>query len=371
MPSFLPRRTVLALAGAWALGAQAAPARPRARLPDPWQALPKAAALPADAVPYYTPGAFVTGVLRWHHLPRVARFEAQARALAEGLDALCHASADGALTLARRQWTQALEAWVGLSAVAVGPLIERRSARAIDFQPSRPALIERAMAQAPAALKDLDTVGAPARGLPALEWLLWTRPVRPGSAECRYAALLGRDVLAEAQALRQGFEAAAARPWREEEEAASAFMGEIINQWVGALEALRWRELSKPLASAPRGRAPEWARAASGQSAVAWAAHWQAIEALSVLSRMPVPMPGEGLVPIDIYLRGRGLNPLADRLVLATAQAGRVLEGLTPAQPRARLQEAISALGRLKLGIEDQVAPALEVAIGFSDADGD
>ena len=82
------------------------------------------------------------------------------------------------------------------------------------------------------------------------------------------------------------------------------------------------------------------------------------------------PTPGQGLVPVETYLRGRGLNPLADRLVAAVQHGGRT-HGRPGARQPAPLLEAAKALAALKRLVEAEVAPALQVTIGFSDADGD
>ncbi len=157
--------------------------------------------------------------------------------------------------------------WERLSAVAIGPLLERRSLRQIDFTPTRPELIARAVERAPADAADMERIGTPAKGLPALEYLLWTKPVKPGSAECRYAQQVAADIDREAQALEQGFAQAAGREW--DDEAAVAAMSEALNQWVGGLERLRWAEIERPVrARSSGGRdAAVFPRAASAQSA--------------------------------------------------------------------------------------------------------
>ncbi len=345
-------------------------------------ALAQQAARPAKlrpqvmAVPFYTPGMFVQGLLRSRHAPLAAWLAQQSLVLANQVDALCAASpaqAEAARQAAREQWAQTMTAWTSLSTIAFGPLIERRSIRQLDFQPARPALIDKAIDAAPANVQALDTVGAPARGLPALEHLLWSQPaVAPATPACRYTAVLAQELVQETAALDAAFTAQARRAWTDEEEAAPAVMGEVVNQWVGSLEMLRWRDLGKPLASAPRGRQPEFPRTLSQKTAMAWAAQWQAIKIVSALGAAPVPPAGAGLlVPMETYLRGRGLNPAADALARAVAQADVAMKNLSPRQSPARLQAAMAALGQLKLVVENEVAPALEISIGFSDADGD
>ena len=76
------------------------------------------------------------------------------------------------------------------------------------------------------------------------------------------------------------------------------------------------------------------------------------------------------MVPLETYLRGRGLNPLADAWVRQVERAGAALRALQPA-PAARVLAAGRELAQVKRLAEAEVAPALEVGIGFSDADGD
>lgn len=377
-------------------------------------------AAPAVAVPYYTPGHFMQGLHRYGTVPAAADFAGQAAALAPALDRLCSSSAAAAdaaaparapdkapppsapapvsapssgeaapghalgvttpaahevtpspgLGEARARWTAAVQAWERLAAVAVGPLVERRSLRTLDFTPPRPALIERAVKAQPSGAAAMEKIGAPAKGLPALEWLLWTQPVAPRSPACRYAVEVAADIGREAAALAAAFKAAAGREW--DEAAASTAMAEAINQWLGGLERLRWQDLERPLEAAGDGgrNAPQFPRIASGRSAASWSAQWQALRALALQSSAAAPRPGEGLVTIETYLRGRGLNAPADELRRAVQQADPALEGLSVGAPE-RLTDAARALAALGRVMQEQVAPALEVSIGFSDADGD
>ena len=176
-----------------------------------------------------------------------------------------------ALEQARDAWVKTALAWESLAAVSVGPLVERRSLRSIDFQPLRPDLLKRMMARQPRNLDDMQRVGTPAKGLPALEHLLWSAPVEPGTPGCTYAVLAAQEVHNEANALREAFNALASAP-PEATDAGTAF-AEFINQWLGGLERLRWPGLEKPLREAQtRGGKPSFARAASGQTVTAWRA---------------------------------------------------------------------------------------------------
>lgn len=329
-------------------------------------------AAPDVAVPYYTPEHFMQGLHRYAKAPAAANFAEQAAALAPALQSLCAAppGADAALGEARARWAAAVTAWERLAAVAVGPLIERRSLRTLDFSPPRPSLIERAVKAQPSGAAAMEKIGAPAKGLPALEWLLWTQPVAPRTPACRYGAEVAADIGRQATALAAAFAQTAAREW--DEAAVSAAMAEAINQWLGGLERLRWQDLERPLEAAGDGgrNAPQFPRIASGHSAASWSAQWQALRALALQSPDAAPGPGEGLITIETYLRGRGLNAPADALRRAVQAADPALQGLSVQEPE-RLRNAASALQDVGRVMQEQVAPALEVSIGFSDADGD
>lgn len=332
-----------------------------------------------DAVPFYdTTHALQSLYTHWAR-PRSAEFASASQALVPALRALCAApqpQAADALGDARTAWQKTTLAWESLSGVAVGPVIARRAQRQIDFAPTRPPLIERAIKSQPQGAKAFERVGTPAKGLPALEWLLWTQPVQPGSAACSYAVEVGLDVEREAVALRAAFEEAAQTDWgaEDQQEQSAQAMGEFINQWVGGIERLRWAHMEKPLRAAQGTRAPDYPRAASGLTAEAWTAHWGALRSLAVLPPdAAVPAPGSALVPLETYLRGRGLNPLADQLLKTTQNIDSAFSALTRAGKNnaTQVQQVARELSALKRLAEAEIAPALQVSIGFSDADGD
>jgi predicted lipoprotein len=230
------------------------------------------------AVPAYGSGDVVRGLYRFWSLPRADDFVAAAQALVAALRGLAEAPAASAapaalLGPARARWRAAMLAWERLSAVSVGPLIERRSARQIDFTPTRPALIERAIQAQPQGAEAMERIGTPAQGLPALEWLLWTRPPTSGSPAARYALEVASAVEREALALQAALRTLGERDWADAGEEAVAGLNEFINQWVGGLERLRWAHMEKPLRAGTPGELP---RAASGATAESWAAQWEA-----------------------------------------------------------------------------------------------
>ena len=331
---------------------------------------------PNVAVPFYTAGDFMRGVYRFWYAPQAAAFAEQAGGLPTAISAVCDADAGAAtakLEQARERWKSSALAWDRLSGVQIGPLVQRRSARQIDFTPTRPELIKRAIQAAPQDATAMESIGTPAKGLPALEWLLWSQPIAPATPACRYALQVAADIQREADTLAKAFGELAERPPGQAEESQGPAMSELINQWTGALERLRWAEMEKPrlAGSAQGGRnAAAYARGASGQTAARWAAQWQALRTLGASQATEAPRPGAGLAPIETYLRGLGRNEPAELLAQSVGRTDKALQNISPAN-KAGMTAAGRSLAELKKLTEAEIAPALEVSIGFSDADGD
>lgn len=353
---------------------------PRQLLSAAALALLAAAALPSRAqevdanlaIPFYNTAHAVQGLYGQWYAPQAKAAAQSVQALRQALQAHCAADAAGSaetLKAARQAYVQAVQRWSALSAVALGPLVERRSARLVDFRPLRPALLKKAIQSAPANLAAMERIGAPAKGFPALENLLWTQPAAPQTPACAYAQRVAEEIGAELGLLEQGFAQLAGQDWSEDGDATTEAMAEFINQWVGGLERLRWADMEKPLRSAGS-KPPAWEHLASGSTLDVWRAHWQGLRRLAVSVDRSIPQPGTDIVPIESYLRGRGLNPLADRWLKAVNEADAGMRALT--EPGAKAVDAATRpLSRLKRLMEGEVAPALEVNIGFSDADGD
>ena len=369
---------VLALAALCA-GPTVAVAQGATATKAPTAATASAPAWQREAVPFYDTVHALQGIYGHWALPRAQALQRQAQALPPALAALCQAPVgnhQAALNAARTAWQATARAWESLAAVSIGPVIARRSQRAIDFTPTRPALIEKAMASQPQGAKAFERIGTPAKGLPALEWMLWTRHVAPATPGCAYAHEVALDVAREAAALQDAFAGAAGTDWgaEDEQEQSTQAMSEFVNQWVGGIERLRWAQMEKPLRAAQGTRAPDYPRNASSDTIASWAATWAGLRSVTALpAASPTPVPGEALVPLETYLRGKGLNPLADKLRQATDAVDAAMAQVQKAGTRDKgsIQQAAKELAALKFLAESEVAPALQVSIGFSDADGD
>ncbi len=312
--------------------------------------------------------AFVDAQLKAWYAPAARRFAADGDQLADRTQAWCAAAPkqparDPARDAARLAWVQAMQSWTRLSAVPIGPLLDRHSDTRLDFQPLRPAALDKVIAS-PVAPGEwaMDRVGAQARGLPAMEYLLWKKPAAPRTPACAYLATLARDLRDEAHELARDFaaEAAAARDAAQ----AAAWFNTYVNQWLSGMARLRWRDLEMPVRSWGMEQAP---RAASGQTALAWRERWQALRQASI-GGDGTP---DGVLPLADYLRARGLAGAADAMRRDVGLADAALQGATPATPAARLLDAARRIDTVTHTISRDVPAALQVQLEFSAEDGD
>lgn len=323
-----------------------------------------------NAFPFYSREQALQGLYGQHMPPLTRAFDTEAQALLAA--AHRHCSGPPTLPELRGAWRKALLAWNALSTPALGPVIERRSQRQIDFWPPRPALLDKALSSAPQTLADMERIGTPAKGFPTLERLLASAP-KP--AHCPYLVLIAEGIAAEAAALRAGFDALAARDWTQDEEAARSAFAEWINQWLGGFERLRWAHIEQPVQkarTAGRGRRPEFARRDATDNLDEWRAQWQALRAQARLGPAQRAQPPQaGLIPIEALLMGKGQLALAQRWAAALDAADTAMAGLPAKAGEKELLGLSKTLKGVTTLYQAEVAAALDVPLGFSDADGD
>jgi predicted lipoprotein len=297
-----------------------------------------------------------------HFAPRASIFSVAAAKLQGTVAAMCEVANPASLKEARRAWREAMLKWESAGAVAVGPLLERYTAANIDFWPTRPNMIEAAIGRAPPDTKSLRRVSVAARGLPALEWLLWdpaqTARVMKDAKVCNYARLLADDIAEEAQGLDTRF-AMLVRTFPAE--ASSVMFAELVNQAVGAVEVLRRKRLFNP---ASLDNPKLFARSLSDQAQPAWNAQWQSIRDLLVGEQR-----GQAWT-FDSLLRYHGFESAATRLLAGSDHVTAALRMASPARPQTALQAA-AALLSLRRILEGDVAVPLGIPVSFSEFDGD
>ncbi|MBK1685860.1 hypothetical protein CKO18_20115 [Rhodoferax fermentans] len=355
-------------------------------------------------MPMYSPAEVMQGLYSQHLPPLSQRFAAEADALVTATQQYCQSlptpgtplpARQAAWTRLHTQWQHTMLAWESLSTPAVGPMLTRRSQRQIDFWPTRPELLTKALAKAPQTLADMETVGTLAKGLPAMELMMtpW-RPVAAGQrsgsiapsvASCRYLGLLAQGVQVEATELGAELATWAAKDWEQTPDDTAIAMAEWVNQWLGGLERLRWAHLEKPLKTAQtlgetrKNSTPQFARMGRETNLAGWRAQWHSLLAqgrLSEAQRTQPPTPGQALVPIEALLLGQGQIALAQRWAQALDAVNTRIDQL-PAQASSRAAEQrellalTAALKAITVLFQNEVASALDIALGFSDADGD
>ena len=336
------------------------------------QAAPKSIALlqratPPEAAPPITARQMVDALLQQHFVPLAQTLQSHAQALEASLQ---NPHADWSAH--RSPWIATMLAWETLAAVAVGPVVDSRSARAIDFWPTRPAQIQRILDSGLAGLTDvrsLETVGSSARGLPALEWLLYKTPGSPHARSL--ALLLAHQVRQEFDTLQAGF-AQLASTEREEGQAWSLY-SEWFGQAVGGLEQLR---IKKMVADTWGKDSSPWVRGLSGQTSASWMAQARGLQAFMVgtpAAQAQAQKRAAGtLVPgsVNSLLLGRGHVQHSQALLQRTDAMVHAVARARPNQP-ASLRKAHAALADASTLMDTLAGQVLNIALGFTDADGD
>jgi predicted lipoprotein len=345
---------------------------------------PPAHAQQTELMPIYTAEQVMQG-LYGHFLPAQARtFQEHAEKLAVQTGQYCQRQ--NKLTELHSQWQQTMVAWEVLSTPAVGPVLTRRSQRQIDFWPTRPALLQKAIAKDPQTLVAMETVGTPAKGLPAVEYLLlaWSKPDRsptgPAPDSCRFAELVTEGIVAEARVLNADLAALAAHDWQASPEATAAAMSEWVNQWLAAAEKLRWAHIEKPIRAAQGAGVASaseplpFARLGRDSNLMGWRAQWRSLLAQARLTseqKLVPPQAGQAAIPVEAILIGKGRLELAKRWTQALDQVSAELNRLTPESSSGALLALAQSLKVVTLLFQNEISPALDIPIGFSDADGD
>ena len=83
------------------------------------------------------------------------------------------------------------------------------------------------------------------------------------------------------------------------------------------------------------------------------------------------PPPGKALVPIEALLLGKGQLALAGRWVTALDKVTVGMAGLTPQSTPTQWLAVTQLMKTVSALFQNEVATALDIPLGFSDADGD
>jgi predicted lipoprotein len=334
-------------------------------------------------------------------VPRYQDFARQGQELTQAIDEACEAGPPTASPPTRlrdlqQRWVETAHTWRQLEALQLGATLKRRSSRYMDFWPTRPQTIERAAqmtAEAPVSGSQADELmarwGTAAKGLPALEWMLFPAsaqdevPLWRSPAMCLYARRVARGLAQEGAVLRDAWQLQAAgwsgAPAAEVRQA----VHDALNLMVGSCELLRGKKLQKgarlrELGGPESGLIFAFDSVRSGQTKAFLLVHFEAVAQLLLgrqagLGHTQAAMQEAPATGLADMLRAQGFKE-AKVLLPAVRKAHAALRAL-PADPQqwtlARTDAAARALRALRETIDPPIAQALQVTITFTDADGD
>jgi predicted lipoprotein len=320
--------------------------------------------------------AIVGRAVEAHILPAMAGFETATAGLSLAADAFCGGATERAALDAA--YHAAFDGWMGVAHLRFGPLEAGGRAAAIAFWPdergSTPRALGALLAGDGAALGDpaaFAEVSVAARGLFALDWLLFD-PAAPPTAAGTRACDVTRAVAADLA----GSAAGAAADWRDGYAALMLNAGaqdnpvylapveataDLYGALVGGLEATIALRIDRPLGAlaAPRPRRAEAWR--SGRPLRNIELQLGALEELAA-AFLPALGAGDAQAVSDAFARAR------ER---AAAVPRPLIDQLAEPQRRIRVDAFRSDLVRLREALTGRLAPALGVSAGFNALDGD
>lgn len=332
-----------------------------------------AAAKPVDRstllFPYYDASEVLNSTVTHHYAKDTAALLAQLDQLDNSTTKYCQG--DLPIDALKTQYSKTYLVWLELSAVVMGPMLQNNTVRQIDFRPLRVNLLERAIKKQPQGAEAMALVGSPAKGFPAIEYLLGQPGFKAASPQCNYAQEVVKDMTRTVADLNWQ----PAKPNSEEDaDSLKADMQLYFNQLVGATHNLAWERMEKPLLKnrddTAKGGAPDWPYAELGLTENAWKAQWQGIADLLVVSSQTVPNADQQVVPLEAYLRGLGKIGLADTLLVHSNAVTAAVKANDVSKP-ASVEQSVKASKALKGFLETEVAKGLNVSIQFSSSDGD
>lgn len=328
---------------------------------------PAAAAKPVNRsnmlFPYYKVSEVLSSVATHHYASDTAQLRVQLEQLSAATAQFCKIDAKAKpidQQQLKAQYANAYLAWLELSAVVMGPMLDNNTIRQIDFRPLRLNLLERAIKKQPQGAQAMALIGSPAKGFPALEYLLTQDDFKAETPQCSYAHEVVLDLARTVADLK----------W-DKAQALGENMQLYFNQLIGATHTLAWERMEKPLLkSKDEAGAAHWPFLELQLTQKAWAAQWQGIEHLLLVNSQTVPQANAEVVPLEAYLRGLGKIELADTLVEHSSAVATAMRNNDIAKP-ASVERSVKSLKVLKGFLESEVATGLKVSIQFSSSDGD
>ena len=323
-------------------------------------------------------------------LHEYAEFEQACRDLVDRLAELRTEPSTAGLEAAQQAWWRARTPWKRAEVFAFGPYSEepQRLGPKIDFWPARPDTVERVLVDdTELTAETVASLGAPAKGLHALEYLLFQPDVElvgeltevPRRAE--YALALAEDLVVRAQEIAEAWAPSGGAFLEQLLEAGraselyptlNAALGEVVNRMGYTIENIRAEKLAKPLGDSAGGTPqPTVTESPFSQRSLD-----DIRDNLRGIEQLYFGVAERELLGLDDYLRYRGRN--LSRLVRERLDASfAAVDELEPALESAVVSRAadvrtlMSRLADLQRAVQVDVINALSLTVGFNDNDGD
>ncbi|GHA75609.1 hypothetical protein GCM10009007_15990 [Formosimonas limnophila] len=288
--------------------------------------------------------------------------------LSVALNQLCEKKSNS--TAVREQWLKTYQSWLAASSISVGPETLGAQLRHIYFRPARPALIEEAIsANAATDQSAADKVGAAAKGMTALEYLLYgSAKIEKDAKRCSYAKWLGAELTVVAKDINQsmhGFMSQQSELLAKKDAAATgAAVNLLANLYISRANELAGKDLTKIAVNKKEAVLSPYA----GKGKVLFTSQWRVWQDELV-----------GAAPSFVdYLASVGQDRLAQQLRESVKKteddATNLPENFAPLAGQALptgVTQTITAIQQVQRLLDSDIAPAVGVTISANDADGD
>ena len=328
-------------------------------------------------------------------IPRYAEFSSAMGDAVLAVEEFCSAPQEASLLEAQEAVELAYLGWKRSEVIAFGPSRDQPWALVskLDIWPARPENVQELLDGVdPVDVEGLTFVMNGAKGLPAIQWLLWPTEVdsltaftdaQTGPRRCELLLGLTLDaqfwadlmVTAWAPTGENWLAELAAPPGPLERFPTSQdALAELVNRMVFTVENIRLLKLGKPIGFENAGtiQADRVESPYSGNSIAVCEANLQGM--VDLFYGRYGDLDGPGIVDLLPESRMEELSSLFDEAVAD----GRAALAAVPAplrdaiyEDRVLIEEAIETMRRLQIVLQVDVAQALSVTIRFNDTDGD
>lgn len=308
-------------------------------------------------------------------LPGYRTLDDRAEVQVRTLQTYCGEPSEKTLNDAKDAWFELIRTYRRLEAFQYGPLLKRKTSKTIDFWPTRGRTIESAakasedMPDEPNARDTLARFGVTAKGMPALEWLLWPNkdgvaPIsRPGF--CKYAVRVAREIKVEVMDVRGDWKVSQGE-WGTGVADAQHARYIVLNLMIGNISLLKGRKLEKTTTVQeiitkvpnPREVVDTFDSQRSGNTKLFLQTHLMGVR--DIMEGLDAVIVAESGVP-------SGLLPLMDK-------AKKSMDALPSDTSKWTLQTVRPVTSDLQAVADlltNKIAPMWKVAADFTDADGD